>query len=55
MILSTKILLMLIVLTGCSIDKMVIGFAQPIIDGGIIALFQEPAAVFLNRRLRPTW
>ena len=39
-------LLLLFFLTSCSIDKMVIGFASPIIDGGIEALFMEEDAEF---------
>ena len=33
-------------LISCSIDKMVIDFAQPIVDGGITALFQETDTEF---------
>lgn len=40
------LILLIFLLTSCSIDKMVIGFASPIVDGGIEALFMEEDAEF---------
>ena len=38
--------LSLLFLSSCSLNKIVIGFASPIVDGGIVALFHETDAEF---------
>ena len=43
---KTLCLISIFMLSSCSINKMVIGFASPIVDGGITALFEEEDYLF---------